>query len=147
MGESFPYINGNFNLKTKFFNEKKIRMRAYLLNLFLPLFMLKKTLAMNYFMDTNYWMRRFHDHIILKNGLKARLRELSILELQNLIERVSAFELKKKLEKERETRLREEERISKERDEEMIVAKIKLFIESRFGTSSFLKDFTTNLMM
>ncbi len=72
-------------------------MRAYLLYLFFSLFILKNISAINNFMKTN------NDQIILKNGLKARLRELSIHELQNLIERVSAFELKKKLEKERGT--------------------------------------------
>jgi DNA repair exonuclease SbcCD nuclease subunit len=100
--------------------------------------MFQKILALN-----NFWMRRLSDQINFKDDLMtARLREMSIPELKDLIERVKALEL----EKEMQSREREEERTKKEREEEMRQTKIKLVIESRFGPSSFFKDFFANRM-
>jgi len=84
---------------------------------------------------------------MFKDDLKAILRALSIDELVNMIERVRALELEKKLEEEKQKRLREEERMKKEQEAKRRQTKIKSFVESRFGTFSFLKDFNTNLMM
>ncbi len=110
-------------------------MRANFLFLILSLFTLQKILALN-----NFWMRRLSDQINFKDDFTARLREMSIPELKDLIERVKALEL----EKEMQSREREEERTKKEREEEMRQTKIKSVIESRFGPSSFFKDFFAN---
>ena len=120
-----------------------MRMKANFLFILFSLFMLQNVLAMN----TNYWTQRFNDKNRFRDDLKTILKAFSIHELVNMIDRVRALELEKKLEEEKQKRLREEERRKKEREEEMRVAKIKSFIESHFGRSSFLKDFNTNLMM
>jgi hypothetical protein len=117
-------------------------MKANFIFLFCSLFMLHKILAFNH-----YWDIRLNDQIKFMDDVRARLRELSIGELQNMIQHVEAFELEKKLEKERENRLQEEERMKKKREEEMRQTKIKSFIERHFGTfGSFFKDFFANGM-
>ncbi len=113
-------------------------MRANFLFLILSLFTLQKILAMN-----NYWMRRLNDQINFKDDLMtARLREMSIPELKDMIERVKALDLEKEI----QIREREEERIKKEQEAKMRQTKIKTFVESRFGPSSFFKDFFANRM-
>ncbi len=118
-------------------------MKANFLFIFFSLFMLQNVLAIN----TNYWTQRFNDQNRFRDDLKTILRALSIDELVNMIDRVRALELEKKLEEEKQKRLREEERMKKEQEEKRRQTKIKSFIESRFGSYSFLKDFATNLMM
>jgi hypothetical protein len=101
--------------------------------------MLHEILALNY-----HWERRLNDQSVFINDIKARLRELNIHELQNMIERVKGFELEKKLDERRQNLEREEEKMKKKEEEEMRQTKYKAFIESRFGSSSFLKDFFAN---
>ena len=121
-----------------------MRMKANFLFIFFSLFMLQKVLAMN---TNNYWTQRFNGKSMFKEDLKVILRAFSIDELVNMIDRVRALELEKKLEEEKQKRLREEERTRKEQEEKRRQTKIKSFIESHFSSSSFLKDFTTNIMM
>jgi hypothetical protein len=112
-------------------------MKANVLFLFYALFTLHETLALNH-----DWNSRLNDHIMFVDDVRARLRELSIDELQKMIERVKAFELEKKLEEQRQNLLREEERMKKQLEEARRQIQMKSFIERRFGTfGSFLKDF------
>jgi hypothetical protein len=119
-------------------------MKANFPFIFFSLFMLQNVLAMN---TDNYWTQRFNGKSMFKDDLKMILRAFSIDELVNMIQRVRALELEKKLEEEKQKRVREEERMKKEQEAKMRQTKIKSFIESHFGSSSFLKDFNTNLMM
>ena len=115
-------------------------MKANFLFLFCSVFIFHQILAFNH-----YWDIRSNDQIKFMDDVRARLRELSIGELQNLIQHVEAFELEKKLEEQRQNRLQEEERMKKKREYEMRQTEIKSFIESHFGTfGSFFKNFFAN---
>jgi hypothetical protein len=116
-------------------------MKANFLFLIFSIFMLQNIFALD-----NYWTQRFNDQSLFKYDIKARLRKLSIHELRNMIERVNAFELRRKLEKERQNRAREEKRIKQEREGMERLTKIKPIIDSHFGSSKFLIDFFKNIM-
>jgi superoxide dismutase len=122
-----------------FLNQKKKRMNTNFLFLIFSLFMLHEILALNH-----DWDRHLNDQIMFINDIKARLRELSIPELHNMIKRVEAFELVKNLLEKRQNLLREEEKMKKKEEEEMRQTKYKAFIESHFGSSSYLHDFFAN---
>ncbi len=114
-----------------------MRMKANFLLLIFVLFTLHDTLALNH-----DWDSRLNDQIVFMDDIRARLRELSIDELQKMIERVKALELEKKLEEQRHSRLREEEKMKKQLEEARRQVQMKSFIERRFGTfGGFLKEF------
>ncbi len=90
------------------------------------------------------WERRFQNNIKFKENIKARLELLSTAKLGFIVERVKAFELKKRQVKERLTRIIEEERKRLELEEIKRQRKIQAYMKMRFGGTSVLSDFFPN---
>ena len=113
-------------------------MKTNFLFLLFSLFMLQQ----HAWALSRHWDRRLSGQTSsFKDDLNVRLRAMSIDELEKMIERVKAFELEKQLEAERRERVRKEENMKREREEKRRKLIFQALMESRFGASSFFKDF------
>ena len=90
------------------------------------------------------WERRFQNNIKFKETIKARLVGLSTENLMLIVERVKAFELKKRQLKEILTRVIETERTRLELEKIKRQRKIQAYMKMRFGGTTVLSDFFPN---
>jgi hypothetical protein len=101
---------------------------------------------------------RVHKHFDYKENIKAQLKVLSVKQLENLIDLVKKYELKRKhdeeqrvkefhLKKAQEEEKRDRERVQaqiKQEEEKKRQRKIEAILKARFGATSVLKDFFVN---